>query len=92
MTVYADPEGTPYRKITQILVGDEPLTDERDYVVGSLDMFTFRIGYTTLSEGKDIRYFLPEFIRNVLEHELKDLSAVFDSSRKRWILETGLSS
>ena len=34
--------------------------------IATLDMFTFGVGYMSLKEGIDRRYYLPEFIRDLL--------------------------
>jgi len=82
--VYADDTKPPYERVQQVLVGGEPLDDEREYAVGTLDMFTFGIGYKGLSEGRVLRYFLPEFIRDILADALNDPEAVADARRPRW--------
>jgi hypothetical protein len=47
-------------------------------------MFSFRIGYESLADGEDYQFFLPEFIRDVLERELRDQSALQLCKKKRW--------
>ncbi|WP_042165042.1 bifunctional metallophosphatase/5'-nucleotidase [Paenibacillus gorillae] len=84
MTIEYDPEKPPYEQVVSVLVGSEPLIDERDYMVGCIDMFTFHIGYLTLGEGRDIVYYLPEFIRDVIAAELTDDSAVAASRVEHW--------
>lgn len=46
-------------------------------------MFTFGVGYLTLKEGTDVRYFLPDFIRDVLASALRDERLVADCARPR---------
>jgi len=79
-----DPAAPPYAKIRRVYVNGEPLEDERAYKVGTLDMFTFGIGYVGLKEGRVIRYLLPEFIRDLLADALGDEAAVADCARARW--------
>ncbi len=74
----------PYHKIQSVLVGDVPLNLEAEYVVGTIDMFTFGIGYTSIQEGKDVTFYLPEFIRDVLEQQLQNPSAISSSKTRRW--------
>lgn len=88
LTVRYDPEGPAYAKIRRVLVGDGELEPQRTYTVGTLDMFTFGIGYLSIAEGTDIEYFLPEFLRDVLRVQLNDPGAIHDSFRSRWIAET----
>lgn len=73
----------PYSRIIRVLVNGEPLDPEREYEVGTLDMFTFGIGYVGLKDGRDVRYLLPDFIREVLRDALADPRLVADSQRQR---------
>lgn len=66
-----------------ITVGGEPLDDEREYRVGTIDMFTFRIGYETLAEGKEIVYLLPHFLRDLIAMELKRPGSLDESAVPR---------
>lgn len=81
-----DPQRAPYEKIVQAWVNDEPLQKDRMYRVGSLDMFTFGqgLGYVTMREGEDVQYFLPEFIRDVLEKQLRDPDEIEYAKQNRW--------
>ncbi|BBH21515.1 bifunctional metallophosphatase/5'-nucleotidase [Paenibacillus baekrokdamisoli] len=78
-------EAEPLNKITSILINGQSLEDECDYVVGTIDMFTFGVGYETIKSGTDVRYYLPGFIRDVLERELQESSALSDCQRIRWM-------
>ncbi|KOY17043.1 bifunctional metallophosphatase/5'-nucleotidase [Paenibacillus xylanivorans] len=84
MDVEYDPHSPPYEKIRAIYIEGEPIRDEHEYVVGTLDMFTFNVGYPSLALGTDTSYRLPEFIRDLLETELKRPGALDDSLRSRW--------
>ena len=64
--------------------GGEPFDDEREYIVGTIDMFTFGIGYLSLKEGVNRRYFLPEFIRDLLADALTDSEALAIARQRRW--------
>jgi len=66
-----DEHRPPGSRITSLRAGGSDLDDETEYSVGTLDMFTFGVGYLSLKEGRDIRYFLPEFLRHVLAEELR---------------------
>ncbi|NBD26104.1 bifunctional metallophosphatase/5'-nucleotidase [Paenibacillus sp. T1] len=85
MVIRYDPMGPPNAQIASISVDGQELDDNRDYAVGTIDMFTFGAGYEKIKNGTDIAYFLPEFIRDVLERELQDRDAVADSFRERWL-------
>lgn len=84
MEVEYDPAGPSYQKINALYVDGKPMGDEQEYVVGTLDMFTFNVGYPSLARGTEIAYRLPEFIRDLLEIELKRPGALDDSLRSRW--------
>lgn len=75
LEVYWKPELAPYSRITTVLHKGEPLVPDREYRVATGDMFTFGTGYLSL-KGKDVQYFLPDFLRHVLEKELNDPEAL----------------
>jgi 5'-nucleotidase len=84
MTVEYNPEAPAYAKIRQIMVGSELLDPTMEYVVGTIDMFTFGIGFLSLSEGTEVEYLLPYFIRDVIREELQKPEAVRASQNKYW--------
>jgi 2',3'-cyclic-nucleotide 2'-phosphodiesterase (5'-nucleotidase family) len=89
LTVEFDPARPPYERIRRILVGDrEELAPERDYVVGTIDMFTWGAGYRSLSEGTRIEYMLPELLRDVLARELQSAEALAACRDRRWYTVT----
>lgn len=82
-----DPSAPDYGKITRIaLSGGEPIVPEREYTVGTIDMFTFGAGYESIKLGTEVRYYLPEFIRGVLAFELQREDALLDCQRPRWTI------
>ncbi|WP_434752000.1 bifunctional metallophosphatase/5'-nucleotidase [Paenibacillus amylolyticus] len=85
MEVRYDPSAPAYDKIQSIHVNGIPIEEQRKYIVGTLDMFTFNVGYPSLAQGSNIQYYLPEFIRDLLERELKRPGALEESLRSRWI-------
>ncbi|MCQ6558586.1 bifunctional metallophosphatase/5'-nucleotidase [Paenibacillus mendelii] len=87
MNIHWNPDRPAFDKIVSITVNDEPFDSNRVYTVGTIDMFTFGVGYETIKSGTEIRYFLPEFIRNVLAEELRSNDALADCRRQRWIPE-----
>lgn len=89
MTIEYDPESEPYSRILAVRVGTETLELNRLYTVGTIDMFTFGIGYLSIAEGLEPEFFLPEFLRDVLLKELHDAKAMKDSNRKRWVRRNG---
>lgn len=70
LEVLYDPVRIPYDRIVEITHMGEKLLDEQEYEVGTLDMFTFGIGYESLALGSDPQFLLPEFLRDLLRFEL----------------------
>lgn len=79
-----DPKKPSMGKLASVLVNGELLDDDLLYRVGSIDMFSFRAGYECLAEGEDYRFFLPEFIRDVLGKELGDSVALKACKQAHW--------
>lgn len=77
-------EDRSYHNIVQVSVHGVPIEKDRLYNVGTLDMFTFKVGYESLAEGQDIIYMLPEFIRDLLRQELSRPGALEESFLPRW--------
>lgn len=84
LEVLYNPSAKPYHRIVQANLGGVPIEPEEEYLVGTLDMFTFGIGYERLTQGTDKVYMLPEFIRDLLRTELQEPGAVDSSFFKRW--------
>lgn len=80
-----DPLAEPYKRVKKVWVGNEEMVEDQEYIVGTLDMFTFGGGYPLIKEGKEIQYFLPEFIRDILATQLKEQAAIVKSFTKRWV-------
>jgi 5'-nucleotidase len=88
LEVKADLSQAPYHRVKEVRVNGELLDETRIYSVGTLDMFTFGVGYVGLKEGQDIRYFLPEFIRNALSHALNEEQWIKESRFPRWSFDS----
>jgi len=84
MEVQYNPDAPAYEKIQTISINGEPMDEQCEYIVGTLDMFTFNVGYPPLAHGTRTLYHLPEFIRDLLETEIKRPGALDDSLRARW--------
>jgi 2',3'-cyclic-nucleotide 2'-phosphodiesterase (5'-nucleotidase family) len=84
MEVFYDPSLPPYQRIREVVVSGHPLQPEKLYMVGTLDMFTFGVGYMTLKEGTERKYYLPEFIRDLLGTALQQEALVASSFEARW--------
>lgn len=85
MTIEYSPERPDLNKILNVQINGKPLLDERLYSVATIDMFTFNIGYSSLSRYANVQYFLPEFIRHILEIELKNAHSITLSEQRNWI-------
>ncbi|GFR38648.1 putative metallophosphoesterase YunD [Insulibacter thermoxylanivorax] len=79
---HAKPE---MHKIQRILIRGKELADEQEVVVGTIDMFTFGLGYLSLSRGREIEYYMPEFLRDVLMNLLDTPEHIALSAEKHWI-------
>ncbi|GMK41701.1 putative metallophosphoesterase YunD [Paenibacillus sp. CCS19] len=86
MSVEAEYDRQGQLQLAAIYVDGDPLVDDREYSVGTLDMFTFGVGYLSLKQGSDIHYFLPEFIRDVLAEELQNPAAITAASHARFVI------
>jgi 5'-nucleotidase len=86
LTVEYDPHAAAYHKIKQIWVKGDLMQPDQIYRVGTIDMFTFGVGYLTLKQGRDIEYALPEFLRDILVKEVKDPAAMVKCRERHWIV------
>jgi 2',3'-cyclic-nucleotide 2'-phosphodiesterase (5'-nucleotidase family) len=84
MVVEYDPALPELQRIVSIVVNGEPLANDREYVVGCIDMFTFHIGYLSLGQAAGVSYYLPEFIRDLLANELKQGHEIPRCHQERW--------
>lgn len=84
MDIEFDPRRPAYEKIRSIRIAGSPIQEERQYVIGTLGMFTFNVGYPSLSLGTETKYYLPEFLRDLVEIELKRPGALEECLRPRW--------
>lgn len=92
VTVETRKDGAGNLCVKNVLVGDEALEDDRWYKVGTIDMFTFRIGYPTLADGRDISYMLPEFLRDLLAETLNSpalASLIAEAEQPRYLAVPG---
>ncbi|MBT2287562.1 bifunctional metallophosphatase/5'-nucleotidase [Paenibacillus albidus] len=84
LDILYDPGSLPFDSEMVVYVGGDPLEDERDYDVGTLDMFTFRIGYESLASGEDAVFMLPHFLRDLLRIELQRPGSLEECGNKRF--------
>ncbi|AET59953.1 5'-nucleotidase/2',3'-cyclic phosphodiesterase [Paenibacillus terrae HPL-003] len=85
LEIQYDPARAPYDKVTDIRVAGLLLEEDEQYTVGTLDMFTFRAGYEMLANGTELRFMLPEFLRDLIEMELKRPGAMEECFAARWL-------
>lgn len=81
---YSQVDASEEAHIHQILIGDEPLHLEQVYTIATIDMFTFGPIFSELYEQKDVRYKLPDFLRDLLEKRLKR-GQLQSAKRPRWL-------
>lgn len=79
-----DPLKMPYDSGIAVFVEGELLDDNREYNVGTLDMFTFGAGYETIKNGKDALFLLPHFLRDLLQMELQRPGSLDECVITRW--------
>lgn len=84
MHIRWNPDAPAGGRITEATAGGSPIDPDKEYRVGTADMFTFGIGYWSLKEGREPRYWLPEFLRDLLERELNDTEALEDCRKPRF--------
>ncbi|MDQ6418320.1 bifunctional UDP-sugar hydrolase/5'-nucleotidase [Paenibacillus sp. LHD-117] len=84
MTVTYDMDRPDLDRIMQIVVNGEAFDDDRLYAVGSIDMFSFKVGYESLAEAESFQFYLPEFIRDVIERELDHSESLMSCRENRW--------
>ncbi|MNO55560.1 Trifunctional nucleotide phosphoesterase protein YfkN precursor [compost metagenome] len=85
MEIMYDSTKPPFQRIIQASVRGIPMDPEKTYIVGTLDMFTFGIGYERLKLGSGVEYMLPDFLRDLLRIELQTAGAVDQSFKYRWL-------
>jgi len=84
LDVKVDTSQAPYHRVIEVRVNGTLIDEHRIYSIGTLDMFTFGVGYMSLKEGHDVRYFLPEFIRNTLALALNEQQWIQECGTPRW--------
>ncbi|AIQ73354.1 MULTISPECIES: bifunctional metallophosphatase/5'-nucleotidase [Paenibacillus] len=83
-----DPQQIPYDNNIAVFVEGNPLEDDKEYNVGTLDMFTFRAGYETIANGKDPLFLLPHFLRDLLGMELQRPDSLDECMLTRWQIKS----
>ncbi|MGF9825139.1 bifunctional metallophosphatase/5'-nucleotidase, partial [Brevibacillus agri] len=70
--------------IVAIEVNGQPLAREREYRVGTVDMFMYNRLFPDLLQGREIEYFLPEMLREVIASTITDTALVQNAFLPRW--------
>ncbi|MFM9277678.1 bifunctional metallophosphatase/5'-nucleotidase [Paenibacillus jiagnxiensis] len=83
--VLYDLQRQPYDRVIEVRLDGSLMSDDASYNVGTLDMFSFKIGYESLAAGTELEYRLPEFLRDLIGDELQRPNALKDSMVSRWI-------
>jgi len=84
LSVTYDSNKLPMDRLIKVTVNGETLDDERLYKLGTIDMFSFKAGYETLANAVEVNYYLPEFIRDVIEAQLQNSSEIAECCQLRW--------
>ncbi|MNP03612.1 Trifunctional nucleotide phosphoesterase protein YfkN precursor [compost metagenome] len=79
-----DPARAPFEKIINISINGNSLRDDQEYLVGTIDMFIFGVGYERIAKGRDRMFILPEFLRDLLSAELQRPSSLDECHVVRW--------
>lgn len=71
-------------KLISVRVNGNLLVDEKLYTIGTIDMFSFKVGYESLANAEQNIYYLPEFIRDVIAAELQSNISLEKCHQKNW--------
>ncbi|WP_168188619.1 bifunctional metallophosphatase/5'-nucleotidase [Thermoflavimicrobium daqui] len=86
MKVTVDLTQQPYEQIRTIELKDRLLKDEDVIEIATIDMFVFGAGYLELKKGNLIKYYLPEFLRDLIIAQLQHPLALQECFDNRWII------
>lgn len=84
MEITYDRTAVDYHKITSVRIQGERLNPDKLYRVGTIDMFTFGVGYPSLGDGQELQFCLPEFLRDILKRELANPQALVNCRRRNF--------
>ncbi len=71
-------------RILEIQVNDKPLLLDQEYRVGTVDMFMYNRLFPDLLQGSHIEFFLPQMLREVVAHTVRDPVLIQQSFSPRW--------
>nr|WP_155112398.1 bifunctional UDP-sugar hydrolase/5'-nucleotidase [Metabacillus mangrovi] len=58
------------KHVSSVTINGEPVDPEREYVIATVDMFTLGPLYPVIGQSPSKEYFMPEFLRDLLEWAL----------------------
>jgi 5'-nucleotidase len=82
--VFYNPHAPLGKRIEHVDIMGVPLQKERLYTVGTIDMFTFGIIFPIFKQGTELQFYLPEFLRDVLQKQLQNEEALKNSVHRHW--------
>ncbi|MCC3355777.1 bifunctional metallophosphatase/5'-nucleotidase [Bacillus sp. REN16] len=59
--------------ITDIKINGEELDPDKTYSIATIDMFTFGSLFPAIRDSKDKKYYMPEFLRDLLAKKIKSI-------------------
>lgn len=59
--------------ITDIKINGEELDPDKTYSIATIDMFTFGLLFPAIRDAKDKKYYMPEFLRDLLAEKIKSI-------------------
>lgn len=83
--IHYDPSTERGSQIKKVLHNGRPLSENEYYVVATTDMYTFGHIFPQFQRAEDVRFFVPEFIREVMQKELADLAVRPQQIKKWWV-------
>lgn len=83
--IYYDSAYPKGNRIRNIWIGNQPLHEKGNYTIGTIDMFTFGVVFPTFKQGKDLRFYFPELLRDVLQKELGNEKSIKASYEQHWL-------
>jgi len=60
-------------RITEIKINGEDLDPDKTYSLATIDMFTFGLLFPVIRDAKEKKYYMPEFLRDLLAEKIKQI-------------------
>ncbi|SMO84724.1 bifunctional metallophosphatase/5'-nucleotidase [Melghirimyces algeriensis] len=79
-----DPLASSGNRLGTVWIQEKPLEDQQMYRVATIDMLTFGVGYQEFKNGKELKFFLPGFLRDILASHFSSAGSVEQSYTSRW--------